>query len=237
MERTGVLEYGGRRIDFEVLQSERATLEIAVHPDGSVVVTAPVGSVYDDVCSRVAKRVRWVASQQAYFEQFSPRTPERRYVSGESHLYLGRSYRLRVISADDDGVKLLGGRFVIGVRGEPTAERAEALLGRWYADKGRERLAERFDACWERFAAGGGVQKPALRIRRLRSRWGNLSAGGALTLNVDLVRAPRECIDYVIFHELCHLEHADHSSAFRARLERALPDWERRKHRLEMTLA
>ncbi|MDP2181721.1 MAG: SprT family zinc-dependent metalloprotease [Actinomycetota bacterium] len=237
MEPRGDITYGGRRMGFEVFHADRQTLEIAVHPDGSVVVTAPLGSVYADIHERVAKRARWIAAQQAYFEQFSPRTPPRRFVSGESHLYLGRRYRLKVSSAETDGVKLVGGRFVVEVRGEVSPERVEMLLRRWYAEKAQERLSERFDACWGRFETRATRNRPQLRIRRLRSRWGSMSSSGILTLNVDLVRAPTECIDYVINHELCHLEHADHGPAFRALLEQVLPDWERRKHRLEMTMA
>ncbi|MDZ4063704.1 MAG: SprT family zinc-dependent metalloprotease [Coriobacteriia bacterium] len=237
MESRGQISYGAKRIAFEVLQSDRRTLEIAVNPDGTVVVVAPVGAVYEDVCARVVKRARWIARQQAYFEQFSPRTPVRRFVSGESHLYAGRRYRLRVSLADTDSVKMTGGRIEVRVSGEVSSERVEALTREWYSMRARERLTERFDECWERFGARCGTEKPRLRIRRLRSRWGSLSAAGALTLNIDLVRAPRDCVDYVIYHELCHLEHGDHGAAFRARLEQVLPDWERRKHRLEVTLA
>jgi hypothetical protein len=71
----------------------------------------------------------------------------------------------------------------------------------------------------------------------MRKRWGSLSKGGMLTLNTDLIRAPRECIDYVIIHELCHLKYHDHGSEYYRLLERVMPDWEKRKHKLELALA
>jgi len=237
MEQLSVLEYRGQRIEFEVLHADRQTLEIAVHPDGAVVAIAPLGVTFEDVYDRLCKRVRWISSQVAYFRQFEPRTPVRQFVSGETHLYLGRQYRLRVLSAEQDSVKLVGGRFVVCVQGEPSSGAVQGLLGGWYARRAAVYLEERLDACWERFSAGSAAVRPRLRLRRMRTRWGSMSASGVLTLNRDLVRAPRECIDYVIFHEFCHLEYADHGPGFRARLELVLPDWEKRKHRLELTLA
>lgn len=236
MARRDRIAYGRRVIEYEVFHAERETISIAVHPDQTVEVTAPVGTVHEDVHRRVVRRARWISGRLDYFEQFSPRTPPRSYVSGETHLYLGRRYRLKVAPGEAGRVRLFGGRLLVEtVASEPEA--VKAALQRWYADKARERLTERFEACWERFDPVGGREEPAVRVRRLRSRWGSLSKNRCLTLNVDLVRAPRECIDYVIYHELCHLEHQHHGPAFRALLERLLPDWERRKHRLEMTLA
>lgn len=232
----GIIEYGGRLIAFSLRHADRATLQISVDPTGTVEVIAPIGTVYDDVRARVARRARWIAAQQEYFGQFSPRTPPRRYVSGETHLYLGRQYRLKVVVGVPESVRLIGGRFIVTASGTPSLERVETLFGAWYRAKAEERLRERAEACWAGFARRDSAP-PQLRIRRMRTRWGSMSPGGVLTLNVDLVRAPRDCIDYVIVHELCHLEFPDHGTAFRARLEQALPDWERRKHRLELALA
>jgi hypothetical protein len=233
----GIIEYGGRQIAFALRHADRETLRISVDPTGAVDVVAPIGTPYDDVHARLVRRARWIVAQQEYFGQFAPRTPPRRHVSGETHLYLGRQYRLKVEEGQREGVKLTGGRFVVTVSGERSPERVEALLGRWYRVKAEERLREWFDACWSGFRRSQLEHPPQLRIRRMRTRWGSMSSGGVLTLNVDLVRAPRDCIDYVIIHELCHLEFPDHGNGFRTRLEHALPDWKKRKHRLELTLA
>lgn len=241
---TASVRYGGQTISFELLRVNRETLEVAVLPDGSVTVKAPLRADEASVLARVARRGRWIVRQQRYFAQFEPRTPARRYVGGETHLYLGRQYRLAIEHGGAEGVRLVGGWFRVTVRdaGERSAraavepDRVRALLERWYAEKARLRLAECLDACWLRFPAESR-ERPVLALRRMRSRWGSMSAAGTLSLNPDLVRAPRECIDYVIVHELCHLVHADHGREFRALLEHVLPDWERRKHRLELTLA
>lgn len=89
--------------------------------------------------------------------------------------------------------------------------------------------------CWPNFQCLE-LERPCLHIRKLKTRWGSLSPRGILTLNVDLIRAPGECIDYVIAHELCHLKHRDHGADFYRLLERMMPDWERRKLKLELAL-
>lgn len=236
MKRSIDLAYGDRRVLVEVGQSDRRTMQVAVHPDGRVVVTAPVGTSLEDVERRVARRARWIASQLAYFEQFMPRTPPRRFVSGETHLYLGRQYRLRVGRSDRETVRLIGGRLEVTVVAEETASRVEQLLTAWYTSRAETYFAERLDACWARFASSVEGECPQLRLRRMKTQWGSMSARGVLTLNTDLIRSPRECIDYVIVHELCHLKNANHGHEFAACLELALPDWQRRKHRLELTL-
>jgi predicted metal-dependent hydrolase len=232
----GEITYGGSRIAFAVRHADRRTLEIAVHPDGAVDVVAPLGVVYGDIHERVVRRARWISAQRAYFAQFDPRTPARGFVSGETHLYLGRRYRLAITSGAADSVKLVGGRFVITIGGSVTPARVETMLRAWYRERAAARLGERMALCWARFACHR-LDMPRIRILRMRARWGSLSPGGVLSLNVDLVRAPRDCIDYVIVHELCHLEYPDHGAGFHARLEQVLPDWEKRKHRLELALS
>jgi predicted metal-dependent hydrolase len=251
---SGAVWYGTSSIAFERVPADRSTLEISVLPDGRVIVKAPRDAGEEDVLHRVARRARWIVEQQRYFAQFEPRTPPRRYIGGETHLYLGRQYRLAIEAVGSDaltsdgqventaqpsrapGVHLIGGWFRVRVVGEPTPKRVKRLMDDWYRDKARRRLEERLDVCWQQFPAAGR-SRPNLRLRHMRTRWASLSASGTLSLRPDLMRAPLECIDYVILHELCHLVHADHGQAFRTLLERVLPDWERRKHRLELTLA
>ncbi len=231
------VNYGGAVIEFELVRADRATLEIAVLPDGAVVVKSPTEALEGDVLSRVSRRSRWILKQQRYFAQFQPRTPPRRYVGGETHLYLGRQYRLAIEIEDVETVKLVSGWFRVTLpQARLSPENVRRLLEDWYAQKARQRLPERLEQCWQAFPRAG-LNQPALRIRRMRTRWGSLSSAGTLSLHPDLVQAPRECVDYVIMHELCHLMHPDHGPEFRRVLERVLPDWERRKTQLEITLA
>ncbi|WP_200250349.1 M48 family metallopeptidase [Thiococcus pfennigii] len=230
----GTLSYGTDRIRYEVrFLASRRTLAIEVHPDSRVLVRAPVGCPEALIAERVQRRARWISRQLAEFERYRPRTPARQYVNGESHLYLGRQYRLKLVPGDAVSVKLTRGQLLVALPGEPEAERVKALLHRWYLDRARVTFGEVLDASLCHFK---GVEPPRLIVRAMQSRWGSLSRAGIMTLNVDLVRAPRPCIEYVVVHELCHIEHRDHDARFFKRLGQLMPDWERRKQRLEAAL-
>ena len=124
------VQYGEHRIDFTIVRRERSTLEIAVEPDACVVVAAPKDAPLATIEEKVRKRAAWIQRQQRYFIQFLPRTPDRQYVAGETHLYLGRQYRLKVVPHVQAGVKLLRGFIVVQThrpeRAEATRELVEA---------------------------------------------------------------------------------------------------------------
>lgn len=228
------IAYGRDAIVFDVLHVKRKTLEIAVHPDQSVVVKAPLGSDSEEVLRRVRRRAGWIRRQILYFEQFEPRTPPRRHVSGESHLYLGRKYRLKIRKSHVRQVSLKNGYFHIQ---SPTSSpnHVQTLLDEWYWRKASICFYAVFHLCWERFKKHD-VAMPDLKIRKMKTRWGSLSTGGRLTLNLDLIKAPKGCIEYVVIHEFCHLFYRNHDADFYRLLHRSLPDWVQRKHKLETAL-
>jgi len=227
--------YGRKTIDFSLLYCDRKTLEIAVHPDASVVVKAPLSADFAWIEKKIIKRARWILRQVNYFKQFEPKTPGRCYVNGETHLYLGRQYRLKLKEGAKDSVKLSRGFFHVTCRKEPTPAVAKELLKDWYLKKARIQFAESMDRCWQKLGGLDACQ-PKLSIRRMRRRWGSLSNQGRVILNADLIRAPKECIDYVVTHELCHLQHRDHSPEFYKLLESTIPDWEKIKQKLELCM-
>lgn len=231
----GTVSYGKEQVQFSVLYSARKTLGIEVYPDSNVLVKAPLGTDPAEVKKRVVKRVRWILKQQHYFHQFDPRTPERQFVGGETHLYLGRQFRLKISDGSQDSVKLTRGYFSVEVKSAVSSDKVKSLLEGWYAAKAGVIFEESIGHCWPYFDKLG-MMKPRLQIRRMQKRWGSLSKSGTLTVNTDLIRAPKECIDYVITHELCHIQCHDHSSDFYRLLEKVMPDWEKRKHKLELAL-
>lgn len=230
----GTLTYGDDTIHYEVrfLQS-RQTLAIEVHPDSRVLVRAPQGCPETLIAQRIQKRAGWISRQLAEFERYRPRTPARQYISGESHLYLGRQYRLKIQQADAGGVKLTRGQLLVSLPEGPSPSRVRAELHRWYLDRARAVFNEVLETSLTHFK---DVDAPPLIVRAMRSRWGSLSPAGRMTLNAQLVRAPRPCIEYVVTHELCHLRHRDHDAGFFRLLGQVMPDWERRKRRLEAAL-
>lgn len=230
----GTLVHGSETIRYEVrFLDTRRTLGIEVHPDCSVLVRAPAGCPETIIAERVRKRAAWISRQLAEFERYRPRTPARQYVNGESHLYLGRQYRLKLEERDAPSVKLARGLMIVGLPGLGSPDRVKDLLHRWYLDRARGVFSETLDASLLRFK---GVERPRLSVRAMQSRWGSLSPAGTMTLNARLVRAPRPCIEYVVTHELCHFEHRSHDARFFRKLGQMMPDWEQRKRRLEAAL-
>jgi predicted metal-dependent hydrolase len=156
-----------------------------------------------------------------------------KHINGETHLYLGKQYRLKLAQGDENSVKLSRGFFHVTLRDEPNPERAKKLLTKWYSDKASRQFNDSLERCWPRFTRFE-FPKPAISIKRMQKRWGSLSDNGTVTLNTNLVKAPKECIDYVVIHELCHLKYRDHSPEFYKLLNAVIPAWEKVKHKLEL---
>jgi len=223
--------------DYTVVETDRRTLEIGVLPDGQVVVRAPVGCPPELIEAKVRRRLRWIQTQQRFFAQFHPRTPPRQYLSGETHFYLGKRYRLKILTGPQPLVRLVGAYFLVEDSAVPAPERVAALMDRWYRVKAESLFNQIVDRLWFGHTWHEVTNPPQIKIRHMTTHWGSLATSGVLSLNPALVRTPLECIEYVICHELCHLVHHDHSPAFFRLLDERMPDWKKRKHKLELALA
>lgn len=223
--------FGRGRIEFRLKRTRRRTLAITVKPDASVAVTAPRGVGVEAVKERVRKRAMWIRRQQEYFCRFLPKLPPRRYVSGETHRYLGRQYRLKVVDGPGETTKLRGKFIVVETARKDDTGRIRRLVYDWYGIHAKERFARSLAECLPRFH--GRVGTPEIRLRRMPKRWGSWTPKGIIYLNPELVLAPSSCIDYVVTHEVCHLVHASHGPKFYLLMQRVMPDWQQRKERLE----
>ena len=231
------VRYGAHTIEFAVVRRKRTTLEIGVEPDTSVVVVAPFDASPEAIAEKVRKRAAWVRRQQRFFAQYLPQTPERRFVAGETHRYLGRQYRLKVLPHVRAMVKLSRG-FILVQSPEPDrAEVTRELVEGWYRDRAQVKFAERLEVNLARFPDPELFRPRGLIVRQLRRRWGSMSPTSRLLLNRRLIEAPVDAIDYVMTHELCHIAEPHHGPAFFALLDRVLPDWPKRKERLERSMA
>ncbi|HOC94179.1 MAG TPA: SprT family zinc-dependent metalloprotease [bacterium] len=227
------VQFGRERIEFSLSFSPRKSIRINVHPDRSVSVVAPVGVDVPTALERVKRRAAWIIRQRDYFERFQPMQPPRRYVSGESHLYLGRHYRLKVIRNEEESVKLIGRYINVNVPDRRDTGKIESLLNEWYKAHAETLFSRHLEQCYERVKKFSVPYPRSVRLRQLKKRWGSCSKAGAVLLNTELVKAPIHCVDYVITHELCHLKYPSHGSEFYRLLSACMPDWERRKERLE----
>lgn len=231
---TRSMRWGSETIAYQVRFSpSRRTLSIEVHPDGQVMVRAPTACPEDLITQRVQKRAPWISRQLAEFDSYRPRTPQRQYVSGENHPYLGRRYRLKISAERLPQVRLMRGVLRVGLADPADRERVRSVLLSWYGQRAREVFEQVLAAMLPRVRC---AKPPRLSVRTMESRWGSLSPAGTMTLNARLVGAPLACIEYVVAHELCHMKFRNHDAQFFGLLARVMPDWEQRKRRLETAL-
>lgn len=231
-ENTDTVEYGASTIEYTLIYTPRKTLGISVHPDLSVTVNAPEGSDIELIRQKIRKRASWILRQQRDFRRYSPDFPPRRYVSGETHRYLGRQYRLKVIEDESDGIKLSRGYLYVQVRDKSNTGRVRDLVERWYRNHARRVFQERLEACYAKVERLG-VPYPELSLRAMQTRWGSCTMSGHILLNPKLIQVPTQLIDYVILHELCHLKEHHHGPTFYTLLDRVLPGWRETKRRLD----
>ena len=226
------IQYGATIIDYDIEFAQRKTLSICVNPDSSVCLKAPVDATLEQIQQKVHKRASWILKQKRFFESFGTSTTKRQYISGESHLYLGRQYMLRVKESNVNAVHYQNNIIEIECRHKKDAG---ILLQTWYRQRANIKFQEYAQPIIEQFSVYG-VKPQSLSIKKMDKRWGYCTIDGHITLNPRLICAPRCCIEYVITHELCHLVYRSHNKEFYALLTKEMPHWERWKNKLERIL-
>jgi len=230
------IRHEDKLLTYELKRSDRKTIEISVHPDKSVIVRAPRRVSGKELDKVLQKRANWIVKKLQYFERYEPRNNIKNYIDGEEHPYLGRQYRLKISSGPVNEVKLSEDTFLITCKEKPYPEKVKEVLEHWYRNKAEETF-EKYIKKWWPYFDKKGFSSPRLRIKKMKTRWGSLSKKGNLSLNLELIKAPAECIEYVVIHELCHLEHHNHGPDFYSLLQELMPDWKERKYELKSALA
>ena len=230
------LHYGQDKISYEVIRKDKARkLRIKVHPDQRVVVSVPMQVTDEFIHQSVQKRVRWIWQHLQDFAKQKTDVLPKRYVSGEPQFYLGRRYVLKVIVDPEQAanVKLIRGKLTVSLTHDSRdrAAKVKALLDSWYHSKAKTIFAERLAAVLPQ--ADWVHSSPTFKILSMKKQWGSCSAQGNLVLNPHLVKAPKECIDYVILHELCHIAEYNHSDRFWRLLTQVMPHWREVKTQLD----
>jgi predicted metal-dependent hydrolase len=226
--------YGKYQYNYELLRLNRKTLSLTVLPDLSIIVRSPFRARIERIEKLLKNKWMWLEEQIKYFKKFQSRSSKKEYVSGESFLYLGRQYKLIVRVAKNDSVSLSKGVILCHTTDSAKSSAStKKKLDRWYAEKAKQIFAERYDIVFKKFDY---TQQPKLIIKKMDRRWGSFVRGKYIILNPLLIRASKDCIDYVITHELCHLKHRNHIKAFYKLLAVKFPDWEKVKEKLEMRL-
>ena len=223
------IKFGSKIIDYELVFADRKTLGITVNPDSKIVVKAPRNSPIEKIEEKIRKKAYWIVKQQNNFLSYQPKFPQRKFIGGETHLYLGRQYRLQIIIDRRNSVKILGGLIEVRAFNKILVKN---LVRNWYHFNAKKKFKEFADPLINKFLKYN-IAPTNIEIRQMPTRWGSCTPKGKIILNPELIKAPKGCIEYVIIHELCHLVHRNHTKKFIELQTREMPDWQKWKMKLE----
>jgi len=242
----GAFYYGNDMIHYDVIRKSQSSkvssskavarkVVIKVHPDQRVVATVPHDATDDSIQEAMLKRARWIWQNIEEFAKQKDYVLPKRYVSGETQFYLGRRYVLKVLidSEQVSNVKLSRGKLNVTLRKDfdDRVVKVKPLIDKWYQHKAKAIFHERLNKMLPK--ATWVTDIPSFRVMAMKKQWGSCSTKGNLMLNPHLIKAPKECIDYVILHELCHIAEHNHSEKFWRLLTQVMPNWKEVKAKLD----
>lgn len=211
-------------IEYTLIRSRRKTASIYIERDGKVSVLVPEKLTARQVDSILESKRKWIYQSLAEWQDLNSNRIQRDYVNGEGFLYLGRSYRLKLVSDLPDPLMLKDGYFCLRAA-KGSAPDADAAFREFYRARGAVRIPPRV----EYFQSKMGLKSKSIKIMDLKHRWASCTASGNLNFHWKCMMAPLTIIDYIVVHELAHLIHPNHSAAFWNELDKVMPDFEERK--------
>jgi predicted metal-dependent hydrolase len=216
-------------IEYSLVRSRRKTASIYIERDGQVSVLVPDKLSDRQVETLLESKRRWIYSSLAEWHDLNDRKVQRQFVNGEGFLYLGRSYRLKLVPDLSEPVMLKDGYFCLRTAGGSGRDH-EADFKAFYRAKGALRIPPRVTY----YAAKMGVHPRATRVLELKHRWASCSPGGTLNFHWKCLMAPMTILDYIVVHELAHLIHANHTKAFWNEVDKVMPEFQERKEWLRV---
>lgn len=217
-----VITVSGVRV--QVVRKAIKNLHLGVYPpEGRVRVAAPLSVTDDAVRLAVVGKLGWIRRQRTKFKT-QLRQSEREMVSGESHYFLGRRYRLRVVSHDGPAKVLVRNSSTIElhVSHGTNASQRERILQRWYRQQLKLLIPPLLDK-WQRVL---GVKVAECSVKKMKTKWGSCNAkAGRIWLNLELAKKPPRCLEYIMVHEMVHLLERHHNDRFTGLMNKLLPNW------------
>jgi predicted metal-dependent hydrolase len=217
-----------RDIDYQLLPgSERKTTDIVIERNGTIAVRPPNDYSPEQVDAVVESKRLWIYRNLAEWRDLNSTAVIREWVNGETFLYLGRSYRLALVSEQNGDLKLKEGRFCLDRKlvEKDGSVSAKSAFEHYYTSKGIDRIKQRV----KYFAEKVGVVPASVKIKDMSYRWASCSKTDALTFHWKCMMAPPKIIDYIVVHELCHIHHRNHTDAFWNEVDKVMPDYRERK--------
>ncbi len=234
MEKHTVV-YSDKQIEFELERKNVKNINLNVKPDMSIVVTANDDVPVEFIQDFVKRKAPWILKNKGYFKNTQPeQITKKEYVSGESFKYLGKQYRLKVEETDkDESVKHYQGFIYLFVKDKKDLNKKKKLLNEWFEKKAAIAFKESLDRIYP-IVEKYGMAKPAIQIKLMKARWGSCNRNKKIiSLNSELIKAPKYCIDYVVLHELIHFMQKNHNKEFYNFMTSLMPDWRQRKEILD----
>ena len=234
--REYVAKYGDREFRYHLCHLPgytKPSIKVHVHPNGMVQVDAPESATLPEIKASVQRRSRWILKHLDDIEERTRHVQRRQWVSGESILYSGRRYVLKIIQTPDQRkvtCKLIGGQLRVQGK-ELNPDLVQKAVRQWYRDRALDVFQRRLDLMVE--SLPWTTTAPVWRMMEMQTQWGSCSPEGAILLNPHLIKAPTRAIDYVLLHELCHLVEHNHSPRFYGLLDRYMPKWRSVKEQLD----
>ena len=212
-------------IEIELTKKNIKNLYLSVHPpDGRVKISAPCRMDMDSIRLFVISKISWIKRQQSKFKN-QERQPEREYVSGESHYFLGQRYLLNVIYTNKrkQGVEVRNKKYIdLYVRENAPKHIRERVMIEWYRKQLKE-LIPPLIAKWEPII---GVKVKEFGVKRMKTCWGTCNPKAKrIWINLELAKKSPTCLEYVVVHEMVHLLERHHNERFKAYMDKFIPNW------------
>lgn len=206
-------------IDIAIEKTERRkTVSIFIERDGSVRVLAPVSATDDKIERAIKSKEYLIFSKLAKWKELNQGRVNREYVNGQSFLYLGRNYRLKLAENQDVPLKISGGFFLLDKK---HLQKADKVFREFYKGKALLKIKERLKAHEDKFPG-----KPtSIKVLELRNRWASWTPKNGLNFHWKCIMAPVAVLDYIIMHEIVHLKYPNHSADFWNELDKIMPDY------------
>ena len=236
IKRSIVVE--NREICYRLERKDVKNLNLRIRKDGNVFVSANEMVSFEEIERFIYSKASYIFKAVDHFREMEQYRPQpKQYVSGETFYIQGRGLRLQVSRASKDAISSDGVYFFLEVKDTNDIERKRRIMTRFLNQQCKIVFSEVMEDLYP-LVKKYGIEKPILRIRDMETRWGScLTKKKIITLNKRLLEAPRNCIEYVVMHELCHLIHPNHSKQFYSFLTMLMPDWKERKDYLDKSAA
>lgn len=214
-------------LNYRIVRSNRRTIALQVDDEGKLIIRAPLQATQSQIDAVVKRHAAWIRSRQKQAGLAQASLPKHLYHAGERFLYLGATYPLELVERPSTALRF-SGKFYLDQALQP---QAAALFEAWYRQQARQVFKQRLDLYAQKY----NLNYNQLRINQARTRWGSCSGSKRnINLNLRLVLAPLEIIDYVVVHELVHLVHHNHSHLFWEGVAAILPDYAKRRDWLKV---